>query len=287
MSESPAALLLAHEPWIRIGVFAVVLAAAVAAEALWPRRRRILPRSRRWPGNLGIVMVDTILVRLAFPVAAVGVALLAERHGFGLLNLLPLPGWLAIVLAVVALDLAIWAQHVLFHRVPPLWRLHRMHHADQDLDATTGVRFHPIEIALSMAIKLAVVAALGAPAAAVVIFEVLLNATAIFSHANLRLPACADRLLRRVVVTPDMHRVHHSQHPDETDSNFGFNLPWWDRLFGTYRAQPRDGHAGMAIGLATWPDPAEQRLDRMLTQPFRAPPPAPSVVSVAAAKTFH
>ncbi|BBK45218.1 sterol desaturase [Allostella vacuolata] len=271
MVDSPASFLLANEPWIRLGVFAAVLAAVAGAEAVWPRRRRQLPRAGRWPGNLGVVVVDTILLRLAVPLAAVGMAAWAEAEGIGLLNRLALPGWLAVLVAVAALDLAIWAQHRLFHAIPPLWRLHRMHHADRDLDVTTGIRFHPLEILLSMAIKLAVVLLLGAPAVAVLVFEVLLNATAMFSHANLRLSPRLDRGLRLFVVTPDMHRVHHSVHRDETDSNFGFNLPWWDRLFGTYRAQPRDGHLGMTIGIAGFHDPTEQRLDRMLTQPFRPP----------------
>ena len=184
-------------------------------------------------------------------------------------TLLALPAWVGVVASVVLLDLAIYFQHVLFHAVPVLWRLHRMHHADLDFDVTTGLRFHPIEILLSMVIKLAVVAALGAPALAVLIFEVLLNATSMFNHGNVRIPAGLDRVLRWVVVTPDMHRVHHSILSRETNSNFGFNLPWWDRLFGTYRAQPAAGHEGMTIGIEQFRDPRELRLDRMLLQPFR------------------
>jgi sterol desaturase/sphingolipid hydroxylase (fatty acid hydroxylase superfamily) len=180
-----------------------------------------------------------------------------------------LPVWASVLVAVMALDLAIYLQHVLFHAVPALWRLHRMHHADQEIDVTTGARFHPIEILLSMGIKLGVVAALGAPAAAVLIFEVLLNATAMFNHSNVRMPTWLDRGLRWVVVTPDMHRVHHSIVARETNSNFGFNLPWWDRLFGTYRGQPAAGHDAMIVGIEQFREPAEQRLDRMLTQPFR------------------
>ena len=170
---------------------------------------------------------------------------------------------------MVVLDLVIYLQHVLFHAVPALWRLHRMHHADLEFDVTTGTRFHPIEIVLSMLIKLTVIGALGAPALSVLIFEVLLNATAMFNHSNVQLPAPVDCILRWLVVTPDMHRVHHSVVVRETNSNFGFNLPWWDRLFGTYRAQPEAGHEGMTIGVKEIRDPAEQRLDRMLTQPFR------------------
>ena len=213
--------------------------------------------------------IDTLLVRLVFPLTAVGLALLAEARGFGLLIALSTPYWLAVPIGVVALDLAIYLQHVLFHAVPALWRLHRMHHADLEFDVTTGARFHPVEILLSMAIKLGVIAALGPPAVAVLIFEVLLNATALFNHANVRLPLALDRVLRWVVVTPDMHRVHHSVVVRETNSNFGFNLPWWDRLFGTYRDQPAAGHAGMTIGIEQFRDPDELRPRRMLSQPFR------------------
>jgi sterol desaturase/sphingolipid hydroxylase (fatty acid hydroxylase superfamily) len=261
--------LLAHEAAIRLAAFAGVLAAVAALEALLPRRRRSFSRARRWPNNLGIVAVDTVVLRLIFPTAAVGAALAAEARGVGLLPWLGLPAPVAVLVAVLLLDLAIYLQHVLFHAVPALWRLHRMHHADLDFDVTTGLRFHPVEILLSMVIKLMVVVALGAPAVAVLIFEVLLNATAMFNHANLRLPAWLDRTLRPVLVTPDMHRVHHSAVPRETDSNFGFNLAVWDRLFGTYRAQPAAGHDAMTIGIAQFRDPGELRLDRMLTQPLR------------------
>jgi sterol desaturase/sphingolipid hydroxylase (fatty acid hydroxylase superfamily) len=262
-------ILLAHEPMIRLGAFAGILALMALWELWAPRRHQVIGRLRRWPSNLGIVVLNTLLVRLAFPSAAVGLALLAESRGWGLLPALGAPPWLAIATAVVLLDLAIYLQHVLFHAVPVLWRLHRMHHADLEFDVTTGARFHPIEILLSMAIKLGVVAALGAPAAAVLIFEVLLNATSMFNHGNVRLPAGLDRMLRWLVVTPDMHRVHHSILPRETNSNFGFNLPWWDRLFGTYRAQPQAGHQAMTIGIEQFRDPRELRLDRMLWQPFR------------------
>jgi sterol desaturase/sphingolipid hydroxylase (fatty acid hydroxylase superfamily) len=264
--------LLAHEPLIRLGAFALVLGAMMAAEALWPRRGRGFGRWRRWPSNLGIVAVNTLVLRLVFPTAAIGVAIAIEGRGVGLLPWLGLPWWAAVPVAVVLLDLAIYLQHVLVHAVPALWRLHRMHHADLDFDVTTGVRFHPAEILLSMAIKLGVVVALGAPPVAVLVFEVLLNATSMFSHGNLRLPARADAVLRRVLVTPDMHRVHHSAVRAETDSNYGFCLSVWDRLFGTYRAQPAAGHDGMTIGIEAFRDPAELRLDRMLTQPFREDP---------------
>lgn len=264
-----ADILFAHEPWIRLGAFAGIFATMASWELMAPRRRQAIGRRRRWPGNLGVVVIDTLLVRFIFPTAAVGVALVAQMGGWGLLPSLDAPSWLAIIIAVIVLDLAIYLQHVLFHAVPVLWRLHRMHHADLEIDVTTGARFHPIEILLSMAIKLGVVAALGAPAVAVLIFEVLLNATSMFNHGNVRLPQRLDRMLRWLVVTPDMHRVHHSILADETNSNFGFNLPWWDRLFGTYRAQPQAGHGAMTIGIEQFRDPRELRLDRMLLQPFR------------------
>lgn len=216
-----------------------------------------------------MVVGGTLLIRLMLPAAAVGAAMTAEARDWGILGLVDLPPWVEIVVALVLLDLAIYAQHVLFHAVPSLWRLHRVHHADLEFDVTTGLRFHPIEIAASMLIKLAAVVAIGAPALGVLIFEVILNATAMFSHSNVGLPPGIDRVLRRVIVTPDMHRVHHSIAVRETNSNFGFNLPWWDRLFGTYRAQPAAGHKAMTIGLPQFRDPAELRLDRMLLQPLR------------------
>lgn len=261
--------LFAYEPLIRLGAFAGVFAVMAVWELLTPRRRPAIGRNWRWPNNLGVMAIDVVLVRILLPITAVGLALIAEARGFGLLNLIPLPRWASIVISVVILDLAIYLQHVLFHAVPALWRLHRMHHADLEFDVTTGVRFHPVEILLSIAIKLAVVAALGTPAAAVLIFEVLLNATSMFNHSNVRVPAQIDRVLRWFVVTPDMHRVHHSILRRETNSNFGFNLPWWDRLLGTYRAQPAAGHDGMTIGIEQFRDVRELGLDRMLLQPFR------------------
>jgi len=214
-------------------------------------------------------VVNTLLVRILFPTTAVGLALVAEARGFGLFNVVALQAWVGVLVSVVILDFAIYLQHVLFHAVPALWRLHRMHHADLEFDVTTGLRFHPIEILLSMVIKFTVVAALGAPALAVLIFEVLLNATSMFNHSNVRIPFGLDHVLRWFVVTPDMHRVHHSILSRETNSNFGFNMPWWDRLFGTYRAQPAAGHEAMTIGIEQFRDPRELGLDRMLLQPFR------------------
>ncbi len=261
--------LLANATAFRLSIFFGVLVAMMALEAKFPRRARSHSRLGRWPSNLGIVALNSLIARAAFPVAAVGIAGLGETHGWGLFNNIGWPLWLTVVLSVVLLDFAIYLQHILFHAVPALWRLHRMHHADTDIDVTNGARFHPIEIVLSMAIKMAIVAALGAPAIAVLIFEVLLNATAMFNHANLRLPPNVDLALRFFIVTPDMHRVHHSIEVRETNSNFGFNLPWWDYAMGTYTAQPEAPHEAMTIGLPTFRHPRELRLDRLLTQPFR------------------
>jgi sterol desaturase/sphingolipid hydroxylase (fatty acid hydroxylase superfamily) len=259
----------ASESAIRLAAFVGVLALMALWEVAAPRRKRALGRRARWPGNLGVVIIDTLLVRLLFPTAAIGVALLAEARGWGLFHALAVPWGVAVVLSVVLLDLAIYAQHVLFHAVPLLWRLHRMHHADLDVDVTTGVRFHPVEIILSLFLKWVVIILLGAPALAVLLFEVVLNATSMFNHSNIAMPQVVDRVVRLLVVTPDMHRVHHSIRRRETNSNFGFNFPWWDRLFGTYRGQPDGGHDGMTLGLDSFRDPGEQRLDRMLLQPLR------------------
>ena len=258
-----------NEASIRLGCFLGVLATMAFLEWMAPRRALSLPRRLRWPSNLGIVALNTMLVRFLVPLAAVGLAGAAEARGWGLFNSVALPQGLVVLVSVVLLDLAIYLQHVMFHAVPALWRLHRMHHADLDFDVTTGARFHPIEILLSMGIKLAVVMALGPPAVAVLIFEVLLNASSMFNHANVRIPPAIDAVLRWFVVTPDMHRVHHSIRPNETNSNFGFNLPWWDRLFGTYRAQPAAGHEAMTIGIEQFREPGDTRLDRMLIQPFK------------------
>lgn len=263
--------MLANEQIIRVSFFIGVLLIMALWEVAAPRRQREIPRLLRWSSNLGIVIIDTLLVRLAFPIVAVGLAIMAQERGWGLFNVIEAPFWFALVVSVLALDLAIYLQHVMFHAVPALWRLHRMHHADLEFDVTTGLRFHPVEMLLSMGIKLAVVAALGPPAVAVLVFEVLLNATAMFNHSNVRIPTAIDRVLRLIVVTPDMHRVHHSIHPSETNSNFGFNSPWWDRLLGTYRAQPRDGHQAMTIGIEQFRTRRDLWLDRMLVQPLRGP----------------
>ena len=261
---------LAHEPAVRLGAFFGMFALMALWEALAPRRTRSLPRRVRWLHNLALVVLNSLILRLLFPLAAVGFALLAAERGWGLLNAAGAPFWWAFALSVVALDFVIYLQHVMFHAVPLLWRLHRVHHADADIDVTTGARFHPIEILLSMLIKFAAIAVLGAPAAAVLVFEVLLNATAMFNHANLRLPEPVDRLLRRMLVTPEMHRIHHSMEPAEANSNFGFNLPWWDRLCGTYRERARLPQERMAIGVRglTGSDQAV-KLTGMLALPFR------------------
>ena len=263
--------MLPNEIAVRLGAFVAVLVTMALWEVLTPRRPSSYSRIRRWPNNLGIVALNTALVRILLPGAAVGLALIGEQRGWGLLNHLPVPRWAAVLASVILLDLAIYLQHVMFHAVPALWRVHRMHHADLHFDVTTGVRFHPIEIVLSMLFKLGLVAALGAPAMGVLLFEVLLNATALFNHGNVRMPLGLDRLLRWLVVTPDMHRVHHSILVQETNSNFGFNLPWWDWLLGTYRDQPAVGHNAMTIGIEQFRDARELRLDRMLLQPFRGP----------------
>ncbi len=254
---------------IRVGAAAAVFAAMALWEWLAPRRKLAVGRRPRWPSNLGVWLIDAVAVRLLGPVTVVGAALFATEKGWGLFPAIGLPYWAAILFGVIALDLTIYVQHVVFHHVPWLWRLHRMHHADLDIDVTTGVRFHPVEIVLSILIKIAAAVALGVPALGVVIFEVVLNATSLFNHSNVALPPRLDAVARWIVVTPQMHQVHHSIERAETDSNFGFNLPWWDRLFGTYRAQPAAGEERMTIGLPVFRDVAELAIVRLLTQPFR------------------
>ncbi len=260
---------LTNELPIRLGFFFGVFAVMALWEIMTPRRRPRTSKAVRWANNLGLVFLNSFIVRLAFPAAAVGMALQAGERGWGLFNVIEAPYWVAVVASVMAFDFFIWLQHVMVHAIPVLWRLHRVHHADLDFDVTTGARFHTLEILLSMLIKFAVILLLGPPLVAVVLFEVLLNATAMFNHGNVRLPPALDRLLRLIVVTPDMHRVHHSVEDDETNSNFGFNLPWWDRLFGTYRAQPRAGHETMTIGIRTFrADKWCSWLPGMLSIPF-------------------
>ncbi|MGD9602389.1 MAG: sterol desaturase family protein [Gammaproteobacteria bacterium] len=260
---------LAHEPAIRMSAFIGVFALMAIWELVAPRRTLTVTKSVRWTNNLALVALNTIALRFIFPVAATGLALHATDQGWGVLQQVILPEILRVLIGIVVLDLAIYFQHVLFHAVPALWRLHRVHHADLDFDVTTGARFHPIEIFLSMAIKFSVILAVGPPALAVLIFEVVLNATAMFNHANVHIPSTLERVVRWFIVTPDMHRVHHSVLPNETNRNFGFSLSVWDRIFGTYRAQPAKGHTEMTIGLTNFRDPHEvDRLAGMLWLPF-------------------
>jgi len=262
--------LLANEVTLRLSFFFGVFAVMAAWEIIAPCRPLNTPKGWRWLNNLGLVLLNSLVLRLLFPTAAVGVALVAQIQGWGLFNLYTLPVPLAVLLSVVIMDFVIYVQHVMVHAIPLLWRFHRVHHADLDYDVTTGARFHTLEIILSMLIKFATILLLGPPLVAVVIFEVILNATAMFNHSNIQLPASIDRVVRWFLVTPDMHRVHHSVADDETNSNFGFSLPWWDRLFGTYRAQPRNGHLGMTIGIHHYRDDKQvNRLPGMLMLPFK------------------
>ena len=258
-----------YEVQVRLTAFFGVLVVMAAWEILAPRRALRLSRLVRWTNNFALVFLNTALLRLLFPAAAVGMAAFAAEQGWGAFNYFAVSSALAILLSVIAMDMIIYLQHVMVHALPALWRLHRVHHADVDFDVTTGARFHPLEIILSMLIKFATIVVLGPPVVAVVIFEVLLNATAMFNHSNVRMPAALDRVLRWLVVTPDMHRVHHSVEDDEANSNFGFNLPWWDRLFGTYRDQPRAGHEAMTIGIHKYNTPRQVAwLPGMLVLPF-------------------
>lgn len=261
---------LQHEPVIRFAVFLGVFAAVGAWEMMAPRRILQLPKTSRWINNLALVALNTTLLRLLLPLGAAGFAAVCASQGWGLLNHLAWSPGLSVIVAVVALDFTIWLQHVLFHAVPALWRVHRVHHADLDYDLTTGARFHPLEIVLSMGIKFAAIALLGPPVVSVVLFEVLLNTTSMFNHGNVRLHPGLDRRLRWILVTPDMHRVHHSTEGDESNANFGFSLPWWDRLFGTYRHAPRRPQESMDIGLRELRDPQiTNRLPGMLALPWR------------------
>jgi len=254
---------------VRLISFLIVFTLVACWEFFWPRRQPTVSKIARWLPNLAIAAIDVGVVRLATPVIPVATALMANTHGWGLFNLLALPYRLTFILTLLALDLLIYLQHRIFHRIPLFWRFHRMHHTDLDLDVTTGNRFHPLEILLSLLIKTVAVMLLGAPATAVLVFEIALNANSLFNHGNLRIPVDIDRWLRLGIVTPDMHRVHHSTIPQETDSNFGFNLPWWDRLLGTYRDQPKHGHDGIVIGLKEFRDPLRLRLLDLLVLPFR------------------
>ncbi|MGB9553583.1 MAG: sterol desaturase family protein, partial [bacterium] len=256
-----------HEGSIRFLFFIGMLVLMATWEKLSPRRSLSTSKSLRWFSNLGLVLISTLSLRWLLPIQAVGVASFAETRGWGLLNNISLPYWLAIVIGIAALDFVIYLQHAMFHFIPLFWRLHRVHHTDLDFDATTGVRFHPIEILLSMGIKMVTVVVLGPSPLTVILFELLLSTTSLFNHGNVQLPGPIDRWLRLLVVTPEMHRVHHSVLIKEYNSNFGFNLPWWDRLLGTYRAQPEAGHIGMIIGNSSFRDPRRLTLGRLLVQP--------------------
>jgi sterol desaturase/sphingolipid hydroxylase (fatty acid hydroxylase superfamily) len=264
--------ILDHESFIRLSFFLGILGLMVIWEKLGPRRPLATSKRIRWYSNLSLVFIDTMAVRWLLPVQAVGVALSIGEHGWGILNNVMLPNWMGIALGILGLDLVIYLQHAMFHAIPAFWRLHRVHHTDLDFDVTTGVRFHPIEILLSMGIKMAAVVVLGASVIAVVLFEVLLNATSMFNHGNVRLPGRIDRVLRLLVVTPEMHRVHHSVVIQEHNSNFGFNFPWWDRLLGTYRDQPARGHEAMTIGLSQFRDQKHLTLPWLLILPFFGKP---------------
>jgi sterol desaturase/sphingolipid hydroxylase (fatty acid hydroxylase superfamily) len=261
-----------HETGIRLSFFFGIFALMALWEGLAPKRALSVSKALRWRNNIALTFLNSIMLRLLFPAAGTGMAIYAEARGWGLFNWLQIPTWLAITASVVVLDMVIYWQHVMLHRVPLLWRLHRVHHIDLDIDVTTGARFHPLEILLSMLIKFATIALLGAPVLAILIFEIVLNAMAMFNHSNVHMPKYIDEVLRRFIVTPDMHRVHHSVLPVETNSNYGFNLACWDRLFGTYRNQPMAGHQGMSIGLPEWRNPMICcRLPEMLSIPFRKP----------------
>jgi len=268
------------EVLIRLISFFSIFVIVALCELASPKRRLTVSKSGRWINNLGVILLDTLMVRLLMPATAVSVAMSAQRDGWGLINSFQIPTLPAVVIGLLALDCIIYLQHLMFHAVPLLWRLHMVHHADLDIDVSTGLRFHPVEILISMGIKIAAVAALGPPVIVVILFEIILNGTAMFNHGNISLPAAVDAYLRLLVVTPDMHRVHHSVTIRETNSNFGFNFPWWDRLFGTYRGQPVAGHTGMTIGLSQFRQADQLTLARLLILPFMGNPGPYSLDSI-------
>ena len=257
-----------HEPYIRLAFFATIFALVAVVELFAPRRTLVASQQKRWINNILLSLTDTIILRLVFPIFPVGVAIICSGKGWGIFNFIPMPLWLAIISGVVLLDMVIYFQHRMFHLVPIIWRLHKVHHIDQDIDVTTGLRFHPLEMILSMIIKIIAVIIIGAPAVSVVIFEILLNGTTMFNHGNLYIPAFIDRIIRLLIVTPDMHRVHHSVIMKETNSNFSFNFSFWDRIFGTYLAQPENGHLQMKIGLTGYQESKYLQLWPMLIIPF-------------------
>lgn len=263
---------MAAEVWWRLGCFLGVLLLMLAWEQWRPKRQAILPARRRWPANLGIVVINTLALRLLIPAGAIGAALWAQTAEFGILRHTGLPSWLSGIIGFLVLDCAIYWQHRLFHKIPVLWRVHRMHHADTDFDTTTGLRFHPIEILLSMLIKIGVVVSFGISPLTVLVFEIILNATSLFNHGNVALPQRLEGPVRALIVTQEMHRIHHSQLPRETNSNFSFNLSLWDRLFGSYTDRPAKGSDAIQIGLREYPAEAQStKLSYLLTIPFRQP----------------
>ncbi len=258
-----------HETEVRLASFAGLLILFSGLEAVFPKKKRVQARLGRWFTNISLSLLSNILLRILFQVTAIGTALFAASKGWGLLNLVLLPFWIELLIALILLDLAIYWQHVLTHKIPVLWRLHKVHHADRDIDASSGVRFHPVEIVLSLLYKMMVILLLGPSAIAVLLFEIILNGSALFNHANIKLPKSVDRVLRLLIVTPDMHRVHHSVLNEETNSNFGFNLSVWDRIFGSYRDQPKLGHDDMTIGLAEYQSVKPSTIVWSLSLPFR------------------
>jgi sterol desaturase/sphingolipid hydroxylase (fatty acid hydroxylase superfamily) len=254
---------------LRLGFFCGAFVVLASLETAFPRRCRKIPRGRRWPSNISVSVLNQLFIRLVLPISTAALSISVEQNQWGLFAHLPWARWIEVLAAILILDLAIYAQHRAYHAVPVLWRFHRMHHADLEFDLTTGIRFHPVSVLVSAMIKLAVIVATGAAPVAVLTFEVILNITSLFNHCNLNIPYNAERGLRLLVVTPDMHRLHHSKNPNETDRNFGFNFPWWDRIFGSYQEQPAAGHHDMPIGLQQFREEQELRLDRMLSQPFR------------------
>jgi len=265
-------IFIANENLLRMSVFLGVFITMMVLEAVFPRKKRTIPRRKRWVTNLAIIFADTVAVRFLVPILAVGVAAYASVSGWGLFNIVEAPIWLEIILSIIILDMLIYWQHVAFHFIPPLWALHKVHHVDRDIDVTTGIRFHPLEILISMGYKFACLIVLGVPVVAIILFEILLNASAMFNHANMRLPLKVDRVLRLFIVTPDMHRVHHSIIEAETNSNYGFNLSLWDRIFGSYIPQPQDGHDGMTIGLEEYQTEKPARFWWSMALPFLPKP---------------
>ena len=264
-----ADILLANESLIRLSCFGGVLLGMMVLEWVMPCRLNKIPKKTRWVANLGLILIDTLAVRLLIPILPAAFALYCTQNHWGLFHVINFPSIVVFTLSLLLLDMMIYGQHVLVHKVPLLWRFHKVHHTDTELDVTSGVRFHPVEILFSVVFKLGVVGILGTPAVAVIVFEVLLNGTSLFNHSNIKLSPRMDRALRLFLVTPDMHRVHHSTVPQETDSNFGFNLPWWDEIFNTYKAQPYKGHQDMDIGLTEYRDSKGLNLFKLVQLPFK------------------